>query len=56
MNRNQSVAKRFRSKLADWYGKDQADKIQYAEAFEVCEYGRRPTKEELGRLFPFFGD
>jgi LmbE family N-acetylglucosaminyl deacetylase len=55
-NRNQSLAKRFRAKLADWYGKDQADKVQYAEAFEVCEYGRRPSKEEMGRLFPFFGD
>ncbi len=24
-----------------------------AEAFEICEYGRRPTKEELLKLFPF---
>jgi LmbE family N-acetylglucosaminyl deacetylase len=54
-NRNQSIAKRFRAKLADWYGKE-ADKVQYAEAFEVCEYGRRPSKEELGKLFPFVGE
>jgi hypothetical protein len=25
-----------------------------AEAFEVCEYGRRPSEQELRRLFPFF--
>jgi hypothetical protein len=54
--RNQSIAKRFRAKLADCYGKDQADKVQYAEAFEICEYGRRPNKEEIKQLFPFFGD
>ena len=52
--RNQSVAKRYRAKLADWYGKDRADKVQYAEAFEICEYGRRPNNEEIKRLFPFF--
>jgi N-acetylglucosamine malate deacetylase 1 len=53
-NRNRSVADRFRSTLADWYGKDAAAKVQHAEAFEICEYGRRPKKEELAKLFPFF--
>ena len=52
--RNQSFADRFRSKLDDWYGKDRAGKIRYAEAFEICEYGQRPDKAELARLFPFF--
>jgi LmbE family N-acetylglucosaminyl deacetylase len=50
--RNQATAERFRDKLAEWYGKD--NKVQYAEAFEICEYGRRPDKKELTRLFPFF--
>ena len=27
---------------------------EYAQAFEVCEYGRQPSKEELRKLFPFF--
>jgi LmbE family N-acetylglucosaminyl deacetylase len=53
-NRNRDVAQRYRAKLADWYGKEKADKVQYAEAFEICEYGRRPNKAELSRLFPFF--
>lgn len=53
---NRATARRFRGKLAEWYGKDKADGIQSAEAFEVCEYGRRPDKKELARLFPFFGD
>jgi len=41
---------------AEFYGRDAAEKIQHAEAFEVCEYGRQPNKEELKRLFPFFGE
>jgi LmbE family N-acetylglucosaminyl deacetylase len=51
--RNQTIAKRFRAQLADWYGKEKADRIVHAEAFEICEYGRRPSKEELRKLFPF---
>lgn len=52
--RNQSVAQRFRSTLADWYGQEAANQVKHAEAFEICEYGRRPDKAELARLFPFF--
>src|SRR5207245_7649490 len=51
--RSQAIAKRFRAQLADWYGKEKADKVGHAEAFEICEYGRRPGKEELRKLFPF---
>jgi LmbE family N-acetylglucosaminyl deacetylase len=53
--RNRAIAQKYRSNLAEWYGKEKADKVQYAEAFEVCEYGRRPNKAELAKLFPFFG-
>ncbi|HEU4755009.1 MAG TPA: PIG-L family deacetylase, partial [Armatimonadota bacterium] len=53
-NRSAGTASRFRQQLASWYGKDKADAIRYAEAFEVCEYGRRPNRDELRRLFPFF--
>jgi LmbE family N-acetylglucosaminyl deacetylase len=53
--RFRDLAKRFRGKLTDWYGKEAAEKVEYAEAFEICEYGRQPNKKELARLFPFFG-
>ena len=51
-----SAADRFRNNLVEWYGKEQAEKVRYSEAFEICEYGRRPDKTELKRLFPFFGE
>jgi hypothetical protein len=54
--RNAGQAKRFQSKLAEFYGPDKAGSVRYAEAFEICEYGRRPNAEELKKLFPFFGE
>jgi LmbE family N-acetylglucosaminyl deacetylase len=54
--RNMATAERFRKELAQWVGEEQAKKVRHAEAFEVCEYGRRPTQDELKKLFPFFGE
>jgi LmbE family N-acetylglucosaminyl deacetylase len=54
--RYQDQAQRFRTKLDEFYGKEKAGSIKYAEAFEVCEYGRHPDPAELRKLFPFFGD
>ena len=54
--RSQAVAQRHRNQLAEWYGKEQAEKVGHAEVFEICEYGRRPDKKEVRRLFPFFGE
>ena len=47
------VADRCRDKLIEIYGEEQGRKIRYAEAFEICEYGRQPSREELKELFPF---
>ena len=49
-----NTADRFRKELSDWYGQEQAKKIKYAEAFEICEYCRRPSRQEIRELFPFF--
>lgn len=38
--------------LEKWYGKEQASMAKYAEAFEVCEYGKQPNAGEIKRLFP----
>jgi LmbE family N-acetylglucosaminyl deacetylase len=42
-----------RAALRKWYGA-KADSVKDAEAFEICEYGSRPTEADLRRLFPFF--
>jgi LmbE family N-acetylglucosaminyl deacetylase len=49
-----SIANQFRQELVQWYGQDLGKKVKYAEAFEICEYGRRPSRDEIKRLFPFF--
>jgi N-acetylglucosamine malate deacetylase 1 len=54
-HRYEDQAKRFRTRLAEFYGREKAEGIRYAEAFEICEYGRRPSQAELKKLFPFFG-
>jgi LmbE family N-acetylglucosaminyl deacetylase len=50
-----ATATRFRGSLEGYYGKDEAAKVGFAEAFEICEYGRRPAPEEIRKLFPFYG-
>jgi len=48
-----ATATKFRAALDGYYSKDA--KVDFAEAFEICEYGRRPDETEIRRLFPFFG-
>jgi LmbE family N-acetylglucosaminyl deacetylase len=48
-----ATATKYRDKLREYYGAA-ADKIQAAEAFEISEYGRKPTAEEIRHLFPFY--
>ncbi len=45
---------RYHGKLLEFYGREKATKIKYVEAFEICEYGRQPSKEDIKKLFPFF--
>lgn len=49
-------ADQFRNALMRWYGPERGKAVKYAEAFEICEYGRQPEPEEIRRLFPFFGE
>jgi len=46
------ITPEVRTSLEKWYGKERAGQVQYAEAFEVCEYGAQPTDEDLKKLFP----
>lgn len=56
----QDTGKRFitdnmRQSLINWYGMNRAMKITDAESFEICEYGKQPTQEEIKELFPMLG-
>ncbi len=52
--RDASVANRYRDLLVEYYGEQRGRAFQYAEAFELSEYGSQPGREELKKLFPFF--
>jgi len=52
--RMRRTADRYRAELVARYGEARGQAVQYAEVFEVCEYGAAVDKEELRRLFPFF--
>jgi LmbE family N-acetylglucosaminyl deacetylase len=54
--RQRSEANNNRAALERWYGDVAGEKIFYAEAFEICEYGRQPTASEIRTLFPFLPD
>lgn len=53
-DRQSREAEKFRDQLRKLYGEERGQKVRFAESFELCEYGRRPTPEELKKLFPFF--
>ena len=49
--RSADVADRYREQLVASYGEKKGRSVQYAEAFEVCQYGRQPSPAELEELF-----
>jgi len=52
--RDAAVADQYRDLLVSLYGNERGRAFQYAEAFEVSEYGSQPSLDELKQLFPFF--
>jgi len=54
--RDKGVAQKYRGKLVELYGAEKAREVQHAEAFELCEYGRRPSPDELRKLFPILAE
>jgi LmbE family N-acetylglucosaminyl deacetylase len=51
----QPISPEIRAALVKWYGKERADKVQFAESFEICEYGAQPSDKDIKRLFPMLG-
>jgi hypothetical protein len=46
------VTPEVRAVLEKFYGKRTASLAKHAEVFEICEYGSRPSEEEIRELFP----
>lgn len=49
-----SVADKYRQRLIELYGPDKGKNFKYAEAFELCQYGRQVSVEELKEIFPSY--
>src|SRR5687767_9262194 len=50
--RNVAVADQYRERLIALYGKERGQAIKYAEAFQLGQYGRQASVDELKKLFP----
>lgn len=46
------IADRFRDDLVERYGEKRGQSVEYAEAFEACEYGAPLTDRKAEKLFP----
>ena len=53
--RNEAVANQYRERLVALYGEERGRKVKYAEAFQLNQYGRQATVDELKAMFPTFG-
>jgi LmbE family N-acetylglucosaminyl deacetylase len=53
--REPPISAAVRQALEKWYGAEKAAGVKVAESFELCEYGRKPSDDELRRLFPMLG-
>jgi LmbE family N-acetylglucosaminyl deacetylase len=50
--RSADVANKYRERLVAVYGAEQGQRIKYAEAFELSQYGRQAKIDELKQMFP----
>jgi LmbE family N-acetylglucosaminyl deacetylase len=53
--RSGNLSPEVKVSLQKWYGSQKAAQVKFAEAFEICEYGSKPTESDLKRLFPMLG-
>lgn len=49
---NRGVSDEQRAALLKWYGQEKGESFEYAESFEICEYGKQPTEAEIREIFP----
>jgi LmbE family N-acetylglucosaminyl deacetylase len=53
--RSGKITPEMSTALTKWYGNINMDQVLHVEAFELCEYGSKPSEEEIRRLFPMMG-
>ena len=53
--RGSGISPEVKASLEKWYGTEKGEQVKFAESFEVCEYGSRPTDGDIKRLFPMLG-
>ena len=49
------IGDELRQSLVKWYGAEKGAQVKVAESFEICEFGRHPSDDEIRRLFPMMG-
>src|SRR4029453_1739347 len=52
--RSADVANQYRDRLVALYGEERGRKVKYAEAFQLGQYGRQVSIDELKAMFPTF--
>ena len=52
--RNVNQANQYRDLLIELYGEERGSAVEFAEAFELSQYGRQVTVDELKEMFPTF--
>jgi LmbE family N-acetylglucosaminyl deacetylase len=52
IERRSPITPEIKLSLEKWYGKDKSAQIKLVEAFEICEYGKQPTEQNIRSLFP----
>ncbi len=52
--RSAEVADQYRDRLVALYGEEKGRKVKYAEAFQLGQYGRQASVDDLKKLFPTF--
>jgi len=51
-SRSAAIADKYRDRLIALYGQERGSKVKYAEAFELSQYGRQASVDELKQMFP----
>ena len=54
--RKPNISDKARESLVKWYGAGKGKAATAAETFEICEYGRQPSDNEIKILFPMLGN